>query len=278
MARPSIGSLGTWRRRKHLRAKPGEFLRVEIWKVICNTMVMEDRRCTNHVFGYRTNRDVPAPSAVDMRTMGVSIATQAKIDMAEHPDKQGREVLEKATETWAQTLSVNSRDYKITIAPAQGPKHDKPMSLSVMHIVHKGTKVCVARKQQFGGMSGNAACQPYLGVQLTPSEKSAQKFSDDAMGLQSFLDTQGLLLLLVCIAWSEETVTTNSDLTDKFIQAMRTDSWKKGSANDMGLSVNWDTHTMKERLHHVPYVGIHNWDLIDDDVRLGEDADDDDED
>merc|ERR1719219_1788205 len=121
--------------------------------------------------------------------------------------------------------------------------------MNVMRVLRRGKKVCTARKQRFAGSLGKVE-QPYLGVQIKPTEdKKANSNADDTQ-LQQMLDTQGLMLLLASLAWSEETMAPGRDMTDRFIQAMRKDPGEPGSAEELGLSVLWDTDDVKLRLKH----------------------------
>eukprot|EP00928_Gymnodinium_smaydae_P053463 TRINITY_DN37443_c0_g1_i1.p1 TRINITY_DN37443_c0_g1~~TRINITY_DN37443_c0_g1_i1.p1 ORF type:complete len:382 (+),score=87.21 TRINITY_DN37443_c0_g1_i1:92-1237(+) len=248
----------------HLRAKPGEFIRVQVWKLTCNSMVWEERRSalhrTDNMFS-RAVKNRPTPSATDMQMMNIAIATQAKIDMKPKQDGERRAALDKNTERWVQSIGVDNRSYKVAVdaSSAGDGVHRSMKSMNVMRILQRGKKVCVARKQRFAGTLGKVE-QPYLGVQIKPSKKEEDRTANaDDSQLQSLLDTQGLLLLLISLAWSEDTMSPERDMTDRFVQAMRADPSEPGSAEELGLSVLWDTDDVKLRLKHVPYAHLHDW-------------------
>lgn len=259
----------------HLRAKPGEFVRVQVWKLTCNSMVMEPRRsalqrksqpCMSAV------RNRPTPSASDMQMMGMTIATQAKLDPLVSRSKKDNEPVkfDLKSERWVQTIAVDNRAYKLNVEPPRqlekqrgGHHHPSMKSMNVLRILYRGKKVCVARKQRFAGALGKVE-QPYLGVQIKPSETAENKAKaggEDERGdrLKALLDVHGLMLLLMCLAWSEETMSPQIDMTDRFVHAMRTEAGDQGSAEDLGLSVQWDTDDVRQRLKHIPYALLHGW-------------------
>lgn len=254
----------------HLRAKEGEFIRVQVWKVTCNSWVYERRRSALHrksALCYSAVKERPTPTAEKMEQMGMTIATQAKNPniAAGHASSEGAASSEsKADERWVQTIGVSSKNYKLSVElPQSNEKHHRNLEdISVLRILYQGKKVCVARKQRFAGTLGKV-CRPYLGVQIKPSklsEKSGTE-AEEQEGLEgkSLLDTHELMLLLMCLAWSEETMSPTVDRTEHFINAMRARSGEQGSADWQGLSVQWDTGDVRTRLNHVPYAELHNW-------------------
>lgn len=264
----------------HLRSKPGEFIRVQVWKLTCNSMVWESRRsalerrnrpCRNAV------RSRPTPSTTDMLMMGMTIATQAKVECNwsaghkhEHP-----------VERWVQKVGIDNREYKMKVEAYHGTqgyelrdiaKTIKDLSVLKIYEFSDGAqkRVCTARKQRFGGTLGCVE-QPYLGVQIKKEKNShiregkdeediAETKADDS--LASMLNTRGLMLLLMCLAWSEDTLAPQIEstrLTDRFVKAMREKRGKPGSAQDIGLSEQWDTEDVRRRLKHIPYAAFHSW-------------------
>jgi len=257
----------------HLRAKPGEFIRAQVWKVTCNAWVYEKRRSALHrksALCYSAVKERPTPTAEKMEQMGMTIATQAKNStLTEAADGNTRSASSDSSpkpvdsERWMQTVGVSSKNYKLSIEPpAPNEKfHAHLEDISVLRILYQGKKVCVARKQRFAGTLGKV-CRPYLGVQIKPSKlEKSDKEADDPDGFEgkSLLDTQELMLLLMCLAWSEETMSPTVDRTEHFVQAMRARSGEQGSADWQGLSVQWNTDDVRERLQHVPYAELHNW-------------------
>lgn len=200
----------------------------------------------------------PTPSAHDMKTMGMAIATQAKMNLIERDGSTSE--LDKDSERWVQTVSPQDSRYKVSLEPPrEGHKlHKQQTHMNVLRILENGKKVCIARKQQFAGTLGSV-CQPFLGVQIKPPEivKADDEMKDPL--LQSLLDVNGLMLLLMCLAWSEETMSPVSNMSKKFIDAMRIAPGEAGSASEHNLSVSWNTDDVKQRLHHVPYFNFHNW-------------------
>lgn len=274
----------------HLRAKPGEFIRVQVWRLVVNSMVMEARRSAlqrKSLPWMSAVKERPTPSAVDMMTMGMTIATQAKLDPL--PGDSGK--FDKDTERWCQTIGVDNRQYKLTVEPpnkrgGSGDKHHRSLkSMNVMRVLFRGRKVCVARKQRFAGALGKVE-QPYLGVQIKPGggaddqDWAEAAAANAANPCPSLLDTKGLILLVMCLAWSEDTMTPEMDMTERFIKAMMTDPGDVGSADDLKLSVNWDTNDVKERLSHIPFAAVHQWQTngkVDGAEMPTDDDDDDDE-
>jgi len=248
----------------HLRAKPGEFIRAQVWKVTCNSWVYEKRRSALHrksALCYSAVKERPTPTAEKMEQMGMTIATQAKNSLSEGV---GETKMRKGSdERWIQTVGVSSKNYKLSIElPAKNEKfHAQVEDINVLRILYQGKKVCVARKQRFAGTLGKV-CRPYLGVQIKPSKfERSDKEADDPDSLEgkSLLDTHELMLLLMCLAWSEETMSPTVDRTERFVQAMRLRSGEQGSADWQGLSVQWNTDDVRDRLQHVPYAELHNW-------------------
>eukprot|EP00747_Dinoflagellata_sp_TGD_P185691 gnl/TRDRNA2_/TRDRNA2_42356_c0_seq1.p1 gnl/TRDRNA2_/TRDRNA2_42356_c0~~gnl/TRDRNA2_/TRDRNA2_42356_c0_seq1.p1 ORF type:complete len:374 (-),score=79.25 gnl/TRDRNA2_/TRDRNA2_42356_c0_seq1:103-1224(-) len=253
----------------HLRAKPGEFVRVQVWKACCSTVVMEKRRSALNRTGgpcpgQSAVRDRPTPSAQDMQLMGMTIATQAKLD--QYTDDEGRVRYDPSTERWNQTIAVDNKAYKLSIeqpAASENLKfHQSLESINVLRIICRGKKEAVARKQRFAGALGRM-CQPYLGVQIKPpDDEPADADDDEAMedpDLKSLLNVSGLMVLLLTLAWSEETMSPLGDMSQKFITAMRAQPGEQGSAEDIGLSVQWDTDDVQQRLAHLPFAVLHNW-------------------
>lgn len=255
----------------HLRAKPGEFMRVQVWKITCNAWVYEKRRSALHRkshFCFSAVKERPTPTASKMQQIGMTIATQAKCSL------EGRKNGEPSMkdERWVQTIGTDGKSYKLSVQPPESEKHHRELEdIKVLRILYQGKKVCVARKQRFAGTLGKV-CQPYLGVQIKPSKlgnsKEANDDEDNAGRVnkahpeegQSLLDTHELMLLLMCLAWSEETMSPTVDRTNQFIDAMRKNSGEQMSAEWQGLSVQWDTDDVRERLKHVNYAAIHSWD------------------
>lgn len=213
----------------HLRTKLGEFIRVQVWKLSSNSLHHPEEK---------------------MEQMGMTIATQA---CQKANEKDAR---------WYQLIGVSHRDYQISIEPRSPEErfHKNLEDMNVLRILYKGKKLCSARKQRFAGCLGKI-CRPYLGVQIKPFQVDTADEDEDLMDFRrkSWLCTPEIMLLLICLAWSEETMSGLADRTDHFIQAMRAKDGELHSAGMQGLSIQWNTQDVKERLKHVPYTQIHNW-------------------
>lgn len=256
----------------HLRAKPGEFIRVQVWKLTANSMVLERRRSALQRKSNPVSNAVkfrPTPSATDMLMMGMTIATQAKLDPKIRAGEDSEVLFDRDSERWVQTVGVDNKAYSVTVERKDvfGKGGHKSMkSMNMLRIFHgindKGDpkRVCTARKQRFNGAIGKVE-QPYLGVQVRPEQRSSdpEETAGETSVLPSMLDTHGLMLLLLCLAWSEDTMSPQRDMTDRFVQAMRAERGDPGSAEEIGLSVQWDTEDVRLRLKHIPYAAIHQW-------------------
>jgi len=251
----------------HLRAKPGEFIRVQVWKLTSNSMVWEHRRSAlqrNNQLCMTAVKPRPTPSASDMIMMGMTIATQAKLD--QHSSSTAAKTkFDPSTERWVQTICVDNGAYKLMVEPSKNPdkQHKNMKQMNAVRVLYRGKKVCIARKQRFAGALGKVE-QPYLGVQIKPTDRQepaemSGAVDDETAMLSSLLDTHGLMLLLLCLAWSEETMSPQQDMTDRFVTAMRANPGDPGSAEELGLSVQWDQDDVKQRLKHIPYVAFHSW-------------------
>lgn len=262
----------------HLRAKPGEFIRVQVWKITCSMVEMEHRRSALHRTGGVCGSAVklrPTPSSKEMQMMAMTIATQAKRDQGE-PDVSGAVRYDETTERWVQTITVDNPAYRLVLEPPQNEEQQHALmeSMNVLRVTHRGEKVAVARKQRFAGALGKV-CQPYLGVQIKPSQDGPRNGSVDHDDLKTKMllqDPGELMLMLLCLAWSEETMSPTSDLTDRFVHAMRAAPHEQGSAEDMGVSVQWDVDDVQKRCP--PGTMLHDWDA-DDDRFLLDDEDED---
>lgn len=258
----------------HLRAKPDEFLRVQVWKITCNSWVYEKRRSALHRkshFCFSAVKERPTPTASKMQQIGMTIATQAKCRKKKNDSGQRDD--RESVEEWVQTIGTHDKSYKLSVQPPDQERYHRELEdIKVLRILYQGKKVCVARKQRFAGTLGKV-CQPYLGVQIRPSKMEKKvEAAEDLMDSeknehkahpeegQSLLDTHELMYLLMCLAWSEETMSPTADRTDQFIDAMRKKPGEQMSADWQGLSVQWDTDDVRERLKHVNYAAIHSWD------------------
>jgi len=244
----------------HLRAKPGEFIRVQVWKLTCNAMKMELRRSAMQQKSHlcmSAVRPRPTPSATDMIMMGMTIATQAKQDK---DTKTGKYVAE--SERWVETIGVSKNSYKLTVRSQKKGRRDVT-DLDQMNIEVRGKKQCIARKQLFPSVFRKLE-QPHLEVQIRVNDSSKVDAEEDEHAFRdSLLDTNGLMSLLLSLAWSEDTMCQTQDMTVHFIQAMRAASIDPGASAALGLSISWDTADLKEKLKHIEYAQIFDWETED---------------
>jgi hypothetical protein len=254
----------------HLRAKPGEFIRIQVWKLSCNSMVMEQGFEPRKGFPCLkpVRRPRPRPSAQDMQMMQIAIATQAKLDEV---TTGGAPQFDQDSVRWRQTIGVNDSSYKLSIEPphsSTNKDHKGIEDINVMRILRRGKKVCVARKQRFAGALSSQVEQPYLGVQIKPDEEESSKTmasqDEESAPLKGLLAVDGLMLLLLCLAWSEETMSPHFDLTKRFIKAMyaspRATSDRSIKASSSVAADAWETEDVRRRLAHLDFeIPLHNW-------------------
>jgi len=236
----------------HLRAKDDEFIKVQIWKLTSNSMVWEERRTLLHRNSNSCSNAMklrPTPSASDMVTMDMAITTQAKAE----PNPNGKDKIQ----TWTQLIGLDSKAYKVSVEAPKGADkvHRSMKSMSSLRVLYRSRKVGNAMRQRFAGCHGDIE-MPFLGLQIKPSE-----VSQDAgpKSLSSLLDSQGLMLMLMCLAWSEDTMTEDRDKTAEFVKAMMTNPGQPGSASYFGLDKQWVNDPIEPRVRQHPFVAFHNW-------------------
>mmetsp|Transcript_140050 Transcript_140050/g.364020 ORF Transcript_140050/g.364020 Transcript_140050/m.364020 type:complete len:385 (-) Transcript_140050:76-1230(-) len=244
----------------HLRTKPGEFVRVQVWKLMTNSMdISEGKSCLYGTSAF--------PSSTDIKILHMAITTQAKADLEDpgpNTDPTGEPLSPKinaSSERWVQTVTVDDPKYEFQACTLRTDRSSGPQpqlnDIDILKVWHKGRKVAIARKQRFAGAWGVAE-QPYLGVQIRPGENEARHEQGNTNGL--FLDTSSLMMLLMCVAWSEETMLSEQDMTSRFSKAMRVQPGLPGSASQLGLSVAWDLDDVKRKLKHRPFTKFYDWD------------------
>lgn len=264
----------------HLRAKPGEFLRVQVWTVTANAIVMKERRGSalrRKACCSRTYKR-PTPDTDKMHTATIAITTQAKLLDTRIDEFTGEQIFVPSSAIWRQTIGTSDSEYSFRVRPhispgsKDGPGRPAEMrDMSLLEILHRGEKVCVARKQDFQG----EVAQPWLGVQCKKASKRKGRdgggvaqdmksaYARSASRVQSERDqtyTRSLYELLMCLAWSEETMSPLRDHTDRFVTAMNEAPGDHGSAVHLGLSVAWDVEDVRQRLRHLPFsVPLIDW-------------------
>mmetsp|Transcript_39895 Transcript_39895/g.87078 ORF Transcript_39895/g.87078 Transcript_39895/m.87078 type:complete len:358 (-) Transcript_39895:119-1192(-) len=240
----------------HYRAKPGEFVRVEVWELASNSMTFESRR-RQTAMHCTTIADRPTPSAQDMKMANMCIVTQAKLERL-HSRPKEPDRFDHENQKWVQTITVDRKHLRIVVERKKNrPEFKRAKDMVNMSIFAGEQELCRARKQSFAGTVGSVE-QPYLGVQLN---NCLSRTSDPIGGeeLMGILNTYQLLLLSMCLAWSQSTMTWNTDLSQRFVNAMVANPGDPGSAEEMNLSVQWDTDDVKQRLKHVPHASFYNW-------------------
>eukprot|EP00927_Polykrikos_kofoidii_P015797 TRINITY_DN17072_c0_g1_i1.p1 TRINITY_DN17072_c0_g1~~TRINITY_DN17072_c0_g1_i1.p1 ORF type:complete len:367 (-),score=53.42 TRINITY_DN17072_c0_g1_i1:274-1374(-) len=232
-----------------LRAKPGEFVRVQCWTLTCNSMVLEHKR------GPLSTTIRILPSATDMLTMGVTIALHSKLLKTDVDGKP----LETPEERWVQKIGVSDKAYEVHVhspVPYQkdGSKkykfHKELKSMNSMVVKYHGKKVAIVRKQRFDGPLGSLD-QPFIGIQIDPSFDSSGNPKESTM--RTVLGIRALMTLLLSLVWCEDSLAPPTNTFNRFVKAMHE---KSGSS---GFSSTWDMNNIKNRLKHLPYACVHDW-------------------
>jgi len=255
----------------HMRVKPGEFIRVQVWRLTCNTMVWEKRRSALYRKDSPFTQAVtyrPTPSNQDTITMGMTIATQGFIPLLEKTKhgSSSKAKLHREEEHWVETVGVEDRTYSVTIDRTHNLRlHTRRKDISKMRIHRGGERICTVWKQRFAGALG-AVEHPLLGVQIessaietppTPQTQIQQDLAEDLGNLSSYLDKRGLLLLLMSLAWSEETISDKDSLTPSSFAPMYENPYEADQATN--ITVQWDTNDTMQQLNHIPYLALHDW-------------------
>jgi hypothetical protein len=269
----------------HLRAKTGELIRAQVWNLTSNALFYKafemerDWNPCGREFDFK-----PLPSANDIQMMGMSIATQAK-RYPFHLKGQYEQIrFNPETERWVQTIGISDKAYRLEVGkpvckPGEPPRAKSLKALrelAIYQVIDSGQDsederlICVARKQHFAGALGydmkmRQVERPYLGVQIVRPDKKAGSLptSEDnheaASSLDPMLDTRDTIILLMCLAWSEETMSEIPDMFQRFRTAMSRERGDPGSAEDLGFSPQWDAYDVMQRLRDVPHALLHLW-------------------
>lgn len=271
----------------HLRAKPGEFARVQVWQVSANGLSIEKRRSSHgytHVF--RGIQDMLTPTTQNLKKATMVIAVQGLIRGQEG---HGAKMAEDRKENWKTTISIHSADrcyqaltsyHRNEISESREPFHPSRASMHTLKIfrISESAKlrqcVAVASKRYFTDTVNYGSLQPYLSVRIRkPGSRrivldvSANLSMDKQSAKASTRDIEANLLLLLCLAWSEETIWTAHDVhSDHFEKAMN------GSADD--CDVKWDIGDLQKQMWKYPFAKLFNWRT--DDASVPEDTDTDD--
>mmetsp|Transcript_25516 Transcript_25516/g.58919 ORF Transcript_25516/g.58919 Transcript_25516/m.58919 type:complete len:468 (+) Transcript_25516:101-1504(+) len=268
----------------HLRTKPGEFMRVQVWKIVCNAMTFPATDEKDMGKSLLRGSKKPQPSAVDMKVMNMIAVLQGKMVVTDKGET-GEPTPVPGTEIFSHTLSVDDPAFRMVFqrpssgngdtTPGEGAgarmrsrrmsqsniQASSPDEASVLIILNGSKRVCVAKKQYFSRSLGQIS-QPFLGVQIRPETEAKTEAADaqpDEDEISSLLNVDGLMLLCMCLAWSEEVMIQSVDASHKFLEAMKLPDSDKGSAKNRGLATGWKTEDMVKRLEHMPFFKYHTW-------------------
>lgn len=282
----------------HLRAKPGEFLRVQVWHISANTLTTEKRR-SPHGYAHLCLgiRELPTPTTTGMEKVTMVIAVQGKMKRSTI-GTTGQILVDREGEAWKTTISVDhgSREYAAVVSKKMEDGHSEyegahptRSSMDTLKIFRtakgQGNRkdgadnpypwqcVATAKKKYFVRSVNYGQVQPYLGVKLLCQGKRKQlpgkheRVQSAASTLtlavpknDRDIDIEGLLLLMMCLAWSEETIWTEHDIYTEKFEAMM--------AGLPDAAVQWDTTDVANQLKKYPFARLHNWrddadDLVD---------------
>mmetsp|Transcript_52639 Transcript_52639/g.125985 ORF Transcript_52639/g.125985 Transcript_52639/m.125985 type:complete len:357 (-) Transcript_52639:30-1100(-) len=233
-----------------VRAKSGEFLSIQLWKMVCNGLQWTDKR---------KRRVLPSDS--DSFVMHVAIATQAKIDFDEGEAENDN--LDSRSERWVQTISTDNPALSIWNKKTMQSSHG---ALCEIKLSYEGQNVGTAKQKVFE--SGEGHRRPFLGVQLDRStiEEKAGLHGDVDVDQETVaehvLNTDSVALVLLCLAWSHRTMSFDPEeerIYNTFAKALRS----KGEASDMKHSQppDWTLLDVKRYLkEHKTWLKLHSWD------------------
>eukprot|EP00439_Symbiodinium_sp_Y106_P039652 s3096_g4.t2 len=230
-----------------VRAKSGEFLSIQLWKMVCNGLQWTDKR---------KRRVLPSDS--DSFVMHVAIATQAKIDFVEDEEDEN---LDNRSERWVQTISTDNPALSIwNKKTMQG----SPGALCEIKLSYEGQNVGTAKQKIFD--SGEDHRRPFLGIQLdrnTIQEKAGLHGEvDQDTVAEHTLNTDSVALVLLCLAWSHRTMSFDPEeerIYNTFAKALRS----KDKSSVMGHShpPDWTLLDVKRYLkEHKTWLKLHSWD------------------
>jgi len=232
------------------RAKTGEFLCVHLWKLVVNGLQWSNAK----------KRSVIS-SEGDMLVQHVGIVTQAKIDFDHPTDVEW--ILRPESERWVQTVSTDHP--LLAVAPRNRGVHRNVTELSAIRMKFDGNLVGTAMQQKF--VESDEDLRSYLGVQMDLQkleERAAEGVEDEDMVKHSFT-TEGLLMMLVCLAWSKSTLMVSGDEHrhwNSFVKAMRSHPEEPGSGQMHGYPSEWNVMDVKKYLaQHSWWLRVHGWDI-----------------
>lgn len=252
---PGISSVGVLdKEESHLRTKLGEFIRVQLWKVRHNSL-----KFSKH------GRATPS----ETHTFHLVIAQQAKIDTGHN--EYGDILIHSGTERWRETFSAEIPGFQASMA--EDERFASPEAMDRVNIYWKNTRLGTAKKQGFAGaFGGREYGRPYIGLELAPTLESTKKVGhhsnislkshaliNDAIG--HLLSPDRLRALMLCLAWSEQTIDLVQDATPSFIQAMRVHPTAPDSAKNKHMPAGWSTADVARHLQveSTAWVHLHKW-------------------
>ena len=176
-----------------LRAKSGEFLSIQLWKIVCSGLQWTDRR---------KRRVMPSDS--DAFVMHVAIANQAKIDFMDDTDDI---VLALETERWSQCLSTDNPSITVNKTTSKTAAR-----LNTIKVNSNNQKVCTAKQQNFDLFEDDI--RPYLGIQLEKSVVDDDDSDSEDMVATHSLNSDSVALVMLCLAWSSGTMPLSSPVSN----------------------------------------------------------------
>ncbi|CAK9081035.1 unnamed protein product [Durusdinium trenchii] len=230
------------------RAKTGEFLCVNLWKLVVNGLQWSGSK-----------RSVIA-SESDMFVHHIGIVTQAKIDFDHPSDIEW--ILKPESERWVQ--SISSDHPMLAIQSRTKGKCDTPHDLTELRMKYDGILVGTVKQQKF--VNSDEDLRSYLGVQmdLNKLKEKVGMVLEDEDAIEHRLPTEGLVMMLMCLAWSQSTLMTSSEHHRhwrRFTKAMRSHADEPDSGQMNGYPSEWNLMDVKKYLaQHSWWLRLHSWD------------------
>eukprot|EP00435_Cladocopium_sp_Y103_P022483 s1831_g5.t1 len=231
------------------RAKTGEFLCIHLWKLVVNGL-----QWTN------SKRRSVMSSEGDMLVQHVGIVTQAKIDFDHPSDIEW--ILKPESERWMQTVSTDHPMLAIQ-SRNRGPQ-STPSDLVAIRLKYDGELVGTAKQQKF--VNSEEDLRSYLGVQMDvlKLQDKATEGGEDEEVVKHALTTEGLMVMLISLAWSQSTLMLSGQdhrHWKSFVKAMRSHPDEMGSGPLNGYPSEWNVMDVKKYFaQHSWWLRIHGWD------------------
>jgi len=231
------------------RAKTGEFLCIHLWKLVVNGLQWTNSR----------RRSVMS-SEGDMLVQHVGIVTQAKIDFDHPSDIEW--ILKPESERWIQTVSTDHP--MLAVQSRSRGAQSSASDLVAIRLKYDGELVGTAKQQKF--VNSEEDLRSYLGVQMDVAklQEKATEGGEAEEAVRHALTTEGLMLLLISLAWSHSTLMLSGQdhrHWKSFVKAMRSHPDEPGSGPLNGYPSEWNVMDVKKYLaQHSWWLRIHGWD------------------